>query len=80
MYTYATAGNERDAEWVQKEPGKSGVRVEVRVVPIEHMQRADIWTEADLILAGELFAEDLQWDSPIFLSLTPALCGNAGTQ
>lgn len=59
LYTYAGAGNENNAEWVQRHLAECGVVVEVTVVPVEELKKPDVLRQADLVLAGEVFDE--QW-------------------
>jgi SgrR family transcriptional regulator len=58
LYTYEGAGNEADCEWVQQYMREAGIHLEVHVLPIEELKRRAV--EADLLLAGEVFDEDLQ--------------------
>ncbi|MED1822156.1 hypothetical protein [Brevibacillus agri] len=59
LFTYEGAGNENNAEWVQRHLAECGVDVEVTVVPIEELKKPDVLRQADLVLAGEVFDE--QW-------------------
>jgi SgrR family transcriptional regulator len=62
MYTYEGAGNERDAQWVQEHCREAGINMAVRALPIEVLQQPGKAAEADLIIAGEVFDEDLQFE------------------
>lgn len=59
LYTYRGAGNDEDAYWVQERLRNAGVQVEARVWTIEELKQPSIALEADLLLAGEVFAHPL---------------------
>ncbi len=59
LYTYEGSSNEADAEWVQLQCREAGIVLEVHVLPIEELKRRA--AEADMIISGEVFDEDLQF-------------------
>lgn len=50
LVTYAGAGHERDAAWLQRELVKHGIPLTVRMVEYERLLHPDIAAEADLLL------------------------------
>jgi len=61
LYTYEGAGNEEDAAWIAKAYARYGIRIDVTVLPIEKLKEAAHANEADMILAGEVMDEDIQF-------------------
>ncbi|QRG68090.1 SgrR family transcriptional regulator [Brevibacillus choshinensis] len=59
LYTYKGAGNEQDAAWLQQHLRELGVAVELFIVPIEELGKPQTLSEADMILAGEVFDDQL---------------------
>lgn len=59
LYTYQGSGNEPDAAWVKQQCKRLGIEVEVSALPIEQLKRNSVAPEADMILAGEVFDDDL---------------------
>ncbi|TQK49663.1 MarR-like DNA-binding transcriptional regulator SgrR of sgrS sRNA [Brevibacillus sp. AG162] len=59
LYTYEGAGNENNAEWLQKHLADCGICVDVTVLPIEELKKPEIIQQADMVVAGEVFDE--QW-------------------
>ncbi|NGQ95966.1 SgrR family transcriptional regulator [Brevibacillus sp. SYP-B805] len=61
LYTYEGSSNEEDACWVQKECQRAGIAIEVTALPIEQLKRRERALEAEMLLAGEVLDEDLQF-------------------
>ena len=61
LYTYEGAGNEEDAAWIAQAYAHYGIRIDVTVLPIEKLKEAAHANEADMILAGEVMDEDIQF-------------------
>jgi SgrR family transcriptional regulator len=59
FYTYEGSSNETDAEWVQRQCREAGIELELHVLPIEQVKHQA--AEADLLLSGEVFDEDLEF-------------------
>lgn len=59
LYTYKGAGNEMDANWLQQYFQEMGISVELVIVPIEELGKPDTLLKADMILAGEVFDDQL---------------------
>ncbi|WP_289141643.1 SgrR family transcriptional regulator [uncultured Brevibacillus sp.] len=60
LFTYEGAGNENNAEWLQKHFAQYGLLLEVTVVPIEELKKPEILLQADMVFSGEVFDE--QWE------------------
>lgn len=59
LYTYRGAGNEQDGAWLQKQFREAGLSVELVIVPIEQLGKPETLLEADMIVAGEVFDDQL---------------------
>ncbi|KQL43491.1 hypothetical protein AN963_29010 [Brevibacillus choshinensis] len=59
LYTYKGAGNEQDATWLQQYFRELGMSVELVIVPIEELNKPATLLKADMILAGEVFDDQL---------------------
>ncbi|SFE78088.1 DNA-binding transcriptional regulator SgrR of sgrS sRNA, contains a MarR-type HTH domain and a solute-binding domain [Bacillus sp. OV194] len=60
LYTYEMRTNELNAEWVKEQLASVGVEIEIVVVPIEELKKAEVMREADLILSGEVLADPVE--------------------
>ncbi|MGW9128964.1 ABC transporter substrate-binding protein, partial [Paenibacillus chitinolyticus] len=60
LFTYEGAGNENNAEWLQKHFAQYGLLLDVTVVPIEELKKPEILLQADMVFSGEVFDE--QWE------------------
>jgi MarR-like DNA-binding transcriptional regulator SgrR of sgrS sRNA len=59
LYTYKGAGNEQDANWLQQYFHEMGISVELVIVPIEELGKPETLLKADMIVAGEVFDDQL---------------------
>lgn len=61
LFTYQPgSSSEKDAYWIQQECKQVGISIEVRVYEIEELQQQETIMEADFILTGEVFDDDLE--------------------
>ncbi|GED30511.1 ABC transporter substrate-binding protein [Brevibacillus centrosporus] len=59
LYTYKGAGNEQDAEWLEHHLQAMGICVKTIVVPIVELQKEETLLQADVILVGKVFDNQL---------------------
>lgn len=59
LYTYKGAGNEQDAAWLQRYFRERGLSVDLIIVPIEELGKPEILLQADMIVDGEIFDNQL---------------------
>ncbi|MDP5274924.1 SgrR family transcriptional regulator [Chengkuizengella axinellae] len=62
LYTYELHINEEDASWIQKQAALLGIHLEISIHPIEQLRKFEVMKQADMIVAGEVFGENLQLD------------------
>lgn len=83
LVTYAGAGHERDAAWLQRALAPYGVRLELSFVPYEALFEEEALAAADLYLLEQPVQEDAEWtllallaneNSPVRRCLPPELC------
>ncbi|NEN81961.1 ABC transporter substrate-binding protein [Paenibacillus elgii] len=87
LVTYAGAGHERDAAWLQRALAPYGIRLELSFVPYEALFEEGTLAEADLYLLEQPVHEDAEWtllallanaNSPVRRCLPPGLREKAG--
>lgn len=87
LVTYAGAGHERDAAWLQRALAPYGVRLELSFVPYEALFEEETLAAADLYLLEQPVQEDAEWtllallanaNSPVRRCLPPELREIAG--
>ncbi|MGF9912387.1 ABC transporter substrate-binding protein [Paenibacillus ehimensis] len=87
LVTYAGAGHERDAAWLQRALAPHGVRLELSFVPYEALFEEETLAAADLYMLEQPVQEDAEWtllallanaNSPVRRCLPPELSEWAG--
>ncbi|GMX64792.1 SgrR family transcriptional regulator [Paenibacillus elgii] len=82
LVTYAGAGHERDAAWLQRALAPYGIRLELSFVPYEALFEEATLAEADLYLLEQPVQEDAEWtlltllanaNSPVRRCMSPEL-------
>ncbi|MCR8636892.1 ABC transporter substrate-binding protein [Paenibacillus radicis (ex Xue et al. 2023)] len=61
LVTYAGAGHERDAAWLQQALGSYGIALTIRLVPYEALAEPDVLAQADLLLLEQPVDADAEW-------------------
>lgn len=59
LYTYEGSSNEADMNWIAAQFQRYQIRVEASAFPIEQLKRPEYAMQADMILSGEVFDDDL---------------------
>ncbi|MDF2960233.1 MAG: SgrR family transcriptional regulator [Paenibacillus sp.] len=61
LITYAGAGHERDAAWLQLALEDYGIALSIRLVPYEALTEPDVLAQADLLLLEQPVDADAEW-------------------
>lgn len=57
LYTYEYFSNEEDARWIMAACSQIGVQIELTILPIRELSRAEVILQADMIYAGEVLGD-----------------------